>query len=312
VTGYRLAIHLAIAQQLLFTVDIAAIHQLSGSVSLMQVGFVRSVGGVALALCLAPMIGWKVFHTRHPWLQATRAGASAAYVIVMIVSLAWMPLADATAISYLTGLYVVLLAGPLLGETIGAHRCLAVVVGLAGAMMIANPGMSQVSWFYFAVMAGTVLNALGIVLTRYLRRDDSATTILLYVQLLQLAVFSPGAFEPFDFGLWPWMLAAAITGPLGMYCGIVALHYADASALAPYAYLRLALATGAAVIFFGESLGLDSIIGSCIIVAACVMVSREPRSRWATVARQAGRDAAASIHALWSSPRPYGQHGRSP
>jgi drug/metabolite transporter (DMT)-like permease len=47
--------------------------------------------------------------------------------------------------------------------------------------------------------------------------------------------------------------------------------------LAPYAYLRLALATCAAVILFGESPGFSSIIGSCIIVAACIVVSRERR-----------------------------------
>src|SRR3981081_3192026 len=99
------------------------------------------------------------------------------------------------------------------------------------------------SWFSLAVTAGTVLNSLGIILTRYLRRDDSATTILLYVQFLQLLAYLPGALEPLDVTLWPWMLAAAVTGPLGMYCGIVMLLHADASALAPYGYLRLALAT---------------------------------------------------------------------
>lgn len=275
-SGYRWAIVLTIVQQMLLAVDLTIIHRLSGALSLLQIAFVRSVGGVVLAFCLAATIDRKAFRTHHPWLQVARAGCAVAYALLMIWSLAWMPLADATAINYLTGLYVVVLAGPILGEIMGWQRGLAVSAGLVGALMIAKPSLAAVSWFYLAAIAGTALNALGIVLTRYLRRDDSATTILLYVQLAQFAVFLPGV-SALDFALWPWMAAAAIAGPLGMYCGIIALLHADASALAPYTYLRLALASGAAPVLFGEWPGIASLAGSTIIIVACVAATKEPQ-----------------------------------
>jgi drug/metabolite transporter (DMT)-like permease len=272
----RFSIVLVVVQQFLFAVDTTAIHWLGGSISLMQVGFLRSIGGMALVLCLAPTLGWGVFYTRHPFLQAGRALFTVGYTWVLIIGYALMPLADATAIGYVSGLYVVLLAGPLLGEVVGRPRYAAVIAGIAGAVMISRPGMSQMSWIYLLVLAGSMLNSMAVILTKYLRRDDHATTILLYVSLAQLLVFAPGVIESWQFSssLWPWIVAVTITGPLGMLCGIIALNYADASVLAPYSYVRLVIAIFAASFVFDERLDALSIAGSCMIIVACWYVSR--------------------------------------
>ena len=95
--SYRFSIVLVIIQQLLFAVDTTAIHQLGGSISLTQIGFLRSVGGMALVLCLAPTRGWRVFHTKHPFLQAARALFTVGYTWVLILGYALMPLSDITA-----------------------------------------------------------------------------------------------------------------------------------------------------------------------------------------------------------------------
>jgi drug/metabolite transporter (DMT)-like permease len=216
------------------------------------------------------------FLYRHPFVQAAHALFTVGYTWVLIVGYPSMPLSDATAIGYVSGLYVVLLAGPLLGEVVGLPRNAAVIAGIAGAVMISKPGMSQVSWTYFVILAGNMLNAMAVILTKYLRRDDHATTILLYVSLAQLLVFAPGVIEPWQFSplLWPWIVAVILTGPLGMLCGIIALNYADASVLAPYGYVRLVIAILAASFVFNEPLNFLSIAGSCIIIVACCYVAR--------------------------------------
>lgn len=273
--SYRFSIVLIIVQQFLFAVDTAAIHRLGASISLSQIGLLRSLGGMALVFCLAPASGWRVFYTRHPFLQATRALFTVGYTWILIFSFASIPLADATAISYVSGLYVVLLAGPLLGETVGARRYAAVIVGIAGAVMISKPDLSSLSWIYLAVLAGTIFNSMAVIMTKYLRRDDHATTILLYVSHAQLLVFAPGMVEPWQFSspLWPWIVAVIVTGPLGMLCGIIALSYVDASVLAPYGYVRLVIAILAAAVIFGEQPDFLSIVGSFIIIIACWYVA---------------------------------------
>jgi drug/metabolite transporter (DMT)-like permease len=207
--SYRFSIVLVIIQQFLFAVDTIAIHRLAGSISLTQVGFLRSLGGMVLVLCIAPTLGWRVFQTRHPFLQTARALFTIGYTWVLILGYTFMPLSDATAIGYVSGLYVVLLAGPLLGEVVGLRRYAAVIAGIAGAVMISRHGMSHEFWIYLLVLAGSMLNAMAVILTKYLRRDDHATTILLYVSLAQLLVFAPGMIAAWQFSpsLWPWVVA---------------------------------------------------------------------------------------------------------
>jgi drug/metabolite transporter (DMT)-like permease len=275
-TNYRFGIALIVVQQFLFTVDMTTIHRLSGSISLTQIGFLRGIGGMVLGLCLASTIGWCVFYTRHPFLQAARSLFTVGYTWVLILGYTLMPLSNATAIGYVSGLYVVLLAGPLLGEVVGLPRYAAVIAGIGGAVMISRPGMSQVSWIYLLFLAGNMLNSMAVILTKYLRRDDHATTILLCVSSAQLLVFVPGVVVPWQFSssLWPWIVAVIITGPLGMLCGIIALNYADASVLAPYGYIRLVMAVPAAALIFNEQPDFLSIAGSCVIVLACWYVAR--------------------------------------
>ena len=269
--NYRFSITLTIVQQFLFASDTMAIHHLGGAIGLTQIGFLRSIGGIALGLSFALPVGWRTFHTRHPFLQLARALATVGYTWVLIFSFASIPLTDATAISYVSGLYVILLAGPLLGEIVGVRRYLAVIIGIVGAALIVKPGMSSISWIYITLLAGNVLNALAVILTKYLRRDDKATTILLYVSVTQAAAFALGSFQPWHIeeSLWPWIVVVIITGPLGMFCGIIALNYADASVLAPYTYVRLVIAIFGAALVFNEQPDLLAVAGSGIIIFAC-------------------------------------------
>jgi drug/metabolite transporter (DMT)-like permease len=269
----RAGISLMLIQQVLFTFDTAAMHRLAESVSLWQIGLFRSIGGIGLVLCLAPSIGWAVFRTHHPTLQALRSVATVAYAWVLIYSFAVMPFADATAIGYTQAVYVAFLAPPILGEIVGSRRSLAVLIGIVGALMIIKPGFSRASPVYLVVLAGTSLNALALVLTRYLQRQDSPVALMLYVNAALFLSFLPGAADPLPAAqLWPWIATVCIAGPLGMYAGILAVGYAEASTLAPYTYVRLVLAVIGATLVFGEAPDLISIFGVILIAGACIMV----------------------------------------
>ena len=55
------------------------------------------------------------------------------------------------------------------------------LIGIGGVVLVVKPGFSQASPIYLAVLAGTSLNALALVVTRYLQRQDSPVTLMLYV-----------------------------------------------------------------------------------------------------------------------------------
>ena len=274
--GERLGIALILVQQLFFTLDTAAIHHLGGLISIWQLGLLRSIGGLGLVACLAPSVGWSVYRTHHPGLQAIRATVTVAYGWVTVYSFAVMPFADATAIAYTYAIYVALLAPLILGEIVGSRRYLAIAIGAIGAMLIVKPGFSQASLIYLGVLIFTSLNAIAIILNKYLQqKGESPVTVMLYIYLAMFPTFAPGITEPWPFELWPWLIAACVTGPLGMYAGILAVRHADTTTLAPFTYVRLLLATAGASLMFGEPPDIASISGATAIVVACVLSDRQ-------------------------------------
>jgi drug/metabolite transporter (DMT)-like permease len=295
VTALRLGIILILCQQVLFTLDTAAIHELGRSVSLWQLGLARSIGGIILVCYLAPSRGWRVFYTVRPGVQVLRAASTVVYVWVTVYSFTVMPFADATAISYTQAIYVALLAPVILGEMVGRWRGIAVAIGAIGCLLIVRPGFSQVSWVYGAVLLATSLNGLAVVLNKWLQRQgDHAVTVMLYVNVAMLLMFLPGLVQPWpnDLAMWLWLVVTCFAGPVGMYAGILALRYAEASTLAPFSYARLVLAMAGVSVVFGEQPSVLSLIGAAAIVAACLLASGRSRgavSDRAVAIPQAGR-----------------------
>jgi len=61
-------------------------------------------------------------------------------VTCMFAAVAFMPMSDATAISFLNPVFGMLLAIPLLGERVGPWRWLAAAMALIGALILLRPG----------------------------------------------------------------------------------------------------------------------------------------------------------------------------
>jgi drug/metabolite transporter (DMT)-like permease len=74
-----------------------------------------------------------------------RAGAEALSTLCYIVALARLPIADIIAITLTAPLILILGLAFLLREKVGAERMVLVLVGFAGALMVAQPGAAGIS-----------------------------------------------------------------------------------------------------------------------------------------------------------------------
>ncbi len=269
------AIRLMVAQAILFAIETAVIHAIGGRVSIMMLAFVRSAGGVVLALALAYKAGVGVVRTRQLPLQLIRGAVSLLYLWVMIYSFAHISFADATAISYTQTAYIAAFSALILGEAVTGLRWAAAAVGIAGALLIAKPGFASWNAVYLVALLGTSLNGLSFVLNRYLQREDSETTTLFYSNLVPLL----GNIPALAFGGLPsadalfWLPSLLFLGPLGMLAGIVAVRHAEASMLAPYTLLRLVVSVGAGLAVFHEAPDILSGIGAGAILISCLMAA---------------------------------------
>jgi drug/metabolite transporter (DMT)-like permease len=274
-TRRHLAIQLMIAQAILFAAETAAIHQIGGRMSVMQLALLRAAGGIVLAVALAGGSGFALFRTEQVGLQLLRGAVSLLYLWVMMYSFAHMTFADATAISYTQSAYIVAFSALILAETVTGGQWAAAAIGILGALLIAKPGFTDWNFAYLVALVGTSLNGLAFVLNRYLQRQDSEATTMFYSNLVPLLGNAPAlawtAVPAPEILAWlPWLF---VFGPVGMYVGIVAVRHADAAVLGPYTLLRLVIAVVAGAIVFRELPDFLGVFGIILILAGCLLSS---------------------------------------
>jgi drug/metabolite transporter (DMT)-like permease len=189
-----------------------------------------------------------------------------------------LPLAEQTALTYTTPLFVTLLSIPLLGEKVGIHRWSAVILGFVGIMVIAlGQGAFQGgSWPERAVMIGMavavsqgVWSALTTLLVRNLSATESSTTIVLWQSLLMTA-FTAVALPFFWTTPNAWeLLILILVGLVGGVAQVMlteAYASAQVSSLGPYSYTSILWSVGLGWLIWGDMPTIATIIGAVLIV----------------------------------------------
>ncbi len=93
-----------------------------------------------MVIFLGPRFRLGLIATKRPVAQVVRALLLVAITGFAMAAFRVMPLAETTALIFVTPLIVALLAGPMLGEKVGMSRWAAALVGFAGVLLIARPG----------------------------------------------------------------------------------------------------------------------------------------------------------------------------
>src|SRR5829696_7721048 len=97
----------------------------------------RYVGHLLVVLPLCRMRGGSDFwRTKKPVLQLARSTMLVFATLSFFTALRYLPLAEASAISFLAPMFIVMLSGPLLGEKVSGARWLAVAAGFAGILLV--------------------------------------------------------------------------------------------------------------------------------------------------------------------------------
>jgi drug/metabolite transporter (DMT)-like permease len=177
----------------------------------------------------------------------------------------------------------------MLGEKVGWRRWAAVLVGLAGAMIVVRPGSEVFQWAALLPIGSELFFALFQLITRKLAGQDSAMTTLLYTQVVaaigaSLAV--PFFWTPMTPGQLAFAFAAGCVGLAAHMCMFNAFRLADASLLAPINYTRIVASVLLGYFIFGDLPDVYTIIGGAVIIGSGLFVIwRETQARRARPAR---------------------------
>ena len=96
----------------------------------LQVVWVRQAGLFAGALFFLILHGGKIMQSQHIPLQIVRGLCAALSAVLFIFGISMVPLADATAVTFVAPLFVVIIGALFLKEPVGIHRWSAVILSL--------------------------------------------------------------------------------------------------------------------------------------------------------------------------------------
>ena len=241
-----------------------------------QMAWGRYVFHAAFVLALAPKHGLLTpLRSKRPGFQILRAGLLMCVTLLFFIALAYLPLANVTAISFMAPLVLTALAFFILKEKVGIRRWMAIVVGFIGMLIIIRPGLSVMHWAVFAALAMAVVNACYHLATRMLAGVDNPQTTIVYTGLVGAVGFSlvaPFFWTPPDLVGWVMLMALGLLGGVSHYLMILAYARAPASTLAPYAYTAIVWVTIQGYLVFGDFPDVWTMLGAAIIVSSGLYV----------------------------------------
>ncbi|MDO8959217.1 MAG: DMT family transporter, partial [Rhodocyclaceae bacterium] len=137
-----------------------------------------------MMLVLAPSMRWRLVTTQRPKLQIMRALMLVGTTGFCMAAFRHLPLAETTALLFITPLVVTLLAGPLLHEKIGPLHWAASLCGFAGALLVARPGGTLNLTGVLFVLAAAACYSIYQIQTRMLSPTENTLTMLFYTALI--------------------------------------------------------------------------------------------------------------------------------
>jgi drug/metabolite transporter (DMT)-like permease len=231
-----------------------------------------------MVIFLAPSMRWKLVATQRPLQQAIRGALLVGVTGFAMAAFRIMPLAETTALLFITPLFVALLAGPLLGERVGGLRWLAISVGFVGTLMIARPGSDLSLPGIALTLTAAACYALYQVQTRLLSPTENSVTMLFYTALMGTLLMSLG-LPWYWSGPLPTPIDALMIASLGLYGGvghfllIHAFRQTSASTLSSVQYAQLIWATLLGWIFYDQLPDTFSALGMAIVAASGLAVT---------------------------------------
>ena len=261
----------------------SGVHLTGATIPVVEVAFFRSLFAlVAIAPALLLNPARRVWRTRNPVLQLVRGVVITTSMFFWFYGLATVPLVEVVSLSFSAAIFVTAGAALFLGERVGAQRWAAVLVGLAGALVILRPGLVEVSLGSLSTLAGSALWAAGILMTKRLAREDGNLNFVLYTGGCAVILFAVPTAWTWEAPPW-WMLG--ILAGMGVFTALGhvlmsnALRLADATVTMPIDYTRLVWTALIGHVVFNERPEIQTWVGAAMIVGASLFIAyRESRT----------------------------------
>jgi len=261
---------------LMFVCVTAIVKYVGSELPAAEGAFLRYLLGLVFLIPMIKPILAAHLTKRQMKLFALRGVVHTGAVILWFFAMARIPLAEVTAMNYLSPIYVAIGATLFLGEKLPPRRLAAVVIGLIGALIILRPGVRSVDEGHFAML----FTALGFAAS-YLTAKQLSGEVPALVVVGMLSITVAIGLAPFAWVVWitpslsqvGWMFLVACFATVGHITMTKAFAAAPMTVTQPVTFLQLVWAVALGRLAFGEMVDGWVVFGGTIIMASVSFIT---------------------------------------
>ncbi len=259
-----------------FVVMTALVKSLGTSMHPTQAAFLRYALGLVFLLPAARAILSTQLTRRHLTMFGVRGVIHAVAVMLWFFAMTRIPLAEVTAMNYLTPVYVTMGAALFLGEKMAFRRIAAVVVALIGMAVILRPGFREISSGHIAMLGTSLMLGGSYILAKAMVEDIRPSVVVGHMSIwvtivlipFAVAVWTPPSLR--DVGVL-FLIASFATA--GHYFMTLALQAAPVAVTQPVTFLQLIWATLLGALVFHENVDAWVVIGGTLILSSVSFIT---------------------------------------
>jgi len=238
--------------------------------------FLRYLVGTLLLLPVFLKLSGSQFKLLGSKILLTRGLLHGLGVMLWFYAMARIPLAEVTALSYLTPVLMTIGAAVFFGERLYARRILAIFFGLVGVFIILRPGFTSISMGQIAQVLTAPLFAASLLLTKRLTDDTPITLIVTSLSVIcTLALLPVALLNWVTPNLIEFLLLSltAVFATAGHFTLTKALALAPVAVIQPASFLQLLWATLFGVLLFGDAIDGYVVLGGAILIGSITYIA---------------------------------------
>ncbi len=243
-----------------------------------EVLFFRGICGFIPIFFLIPKDRYKDFYkTNRPKLHFARCTSGLIALVSIFIALRSLPLATVTSISFAAPIFTTLMSIFFLSEKVGIYRWLAVFVGFFGIIIITQPGISDLNYYYiYPIIFCIGLSYVAIAI----RQLSSSEPVWLIAFYFSFSISILGLFTlPFGW-VMPSLIDFVLLCFVGLLGGIANLFLSqsyklsEVSLVTPLKYLGLVFAILFGYFIWNEIPTFKTLLGALLVIASSIIIFR--------------------------------------
>ena len=253
------------------------IRKSSENIHILEVVFFRNLLACFIMIPIIYSSGLASFKMVQPGLFVWRAVFVSIGMFAGFAAITLIPLAQATAISFTTPIFISILAFFLMGEVIKIRRLIAIFIAFIGMLFIVQPNAEGLSFGVVLAFMGAFFHSINSLILKKLTLKESANAIVIWMVILLVPISIVPAVFVWEWPsaiTWFYLWCLAFCGTIGHSFFTRAYSLAEITSLQPFEFIKLPMVAFLAWLIFSEVPGYWTWVGGTIIFASTAYITR--------------------------------------